>query len=363
MIVSDLEVIPVSVPFIEPFEITGGVAENARHVIVKAIGSNGEVGYGESAPMSSYSKETQAKVIKETEDILPNLIGMDPLRIEKLHMEMGRRKVNTFAAAGIDIAMHDLAARSLGIAINSLLGGAVAGSVDLSWAIGFKSAEKMADESLMFSKKGFRTIKIKIGKDAEKDIERVRVVRESVGQKVNIKVDANQGYNLDTSIEVGERLQELDVSVFEQPLPRDHLQGLAELRRRIDIPVMVDESLYNMDDGRRVLDLAAADIFNIKIMKPGGLHPSLKLGHMAEGWDMSCMLGSMPELGIGTLAGLQLAVTSDVFDYGAELIGPWMLQDHLLSKTPELDEGKIILPKGKGLGIDIDERKIEKYRT
>jgi len=361
--ISDLEAIPVSVPFCEPFEIAGGAAEEARHVILRLTSTGGEAGYGESAPMSSYSPQSQDGVMREIERIRPLIIDANPLHTERFHAEVRRREIDSFAAAGVDIALHDLGARCLDIPVSEMFGGPVCDGVELSWAIGLKPAERMVDEALRFKRIGFRTVKIKIGRDPEADLERVRQVREAVGPDVKIKVDANQGYDLQTATEVGRELEVLDVSVFEQPLPRGSLDEMAYLREHIDIPVMADESLYNIRDGYEILKYGSADIFNIKIMKPGGLYPSSKLVHLAESAGMPCMLGSMPELGIGTLGGLQLASTSDVFTYGSELIGPWMLEDHLLVDTPQLRDGKVILPAGNGLGIKVDETKLERYRT
>lgn len=362
MKISDLEVIPVSVPFVEPFEIAGGKATHGRHVIIRLISKDGGVGYGESAPMSSYSAQTQESVIVEIKRLKGLLLGRDPLDIEAFHLAMGRVKADGFTLAGLDIALHDLAARTLGIPISRLIGGPVSEGVDLSWAIGFKPAEAMAREAKRYSDLGFGTIKIKVGDDSEVDVARVKAVREAVGPEVKIKVDANQGYDLETAIRVGMKLKEFDVSIMEQPLPRDALPELARLRKEIDIPVMVDESLYGPEDGMRIIKMGAADVFNIKIMKPGGLRPSSKLAAVAEAAGMPCMLGSMPELGVGTLAGLQLAVTSDVFTFGAELIGPWMFRDDLLVRKPRLEDGRLILPKGQGLGIKIDEGKLERFR-
>jgi len=360
--ITDVEVIPVSVPFVEPFSIAGGTATHAMHVLVRLTSKDGTVGYGESAPMSSYSPQTQDDVIREILLAEHLLLGRDPLDIEAIQGSMLEAGIDPFARAGIDIALHDLASRILGLPACKLLGGVVSDGINLSWAIGFKPAEVMAQEAERYAGLGFGTIKVKVGEDPELDISRVRAVREAVGDEVRLKVDANQGYDLDTAIRVSQALEPLDVCVFEQPLPRDALEDLASLRKRTRIPVMVDESLFDLRDALRILGEGAADIFNIKIMKPGGLRPSAKVAAVAEAAAVPCMLGSMPELGIGTLGGLQLAVASRAFEYGAELIGPWMFEDDLLTRKPRLKAGRLILPQGPGLGIDVDEAKVERFR-
>jgi muconate cycloisomerase len=124
---------------------------------------------------------------------------------------------------------------------------------------------------------------------------------------------------------------------------------------------MVDESLFGPRDALKIIDQGAADVFNIKIMKPGGIRPSGKLASVAEAAGIPCMVGSMPELGIGSLGGLHLAVSSMVFTYGAELIGSWMFEDDLLVKHPKLENGRLIAPEEPGLGISIDEKKLERF--
>jgi len=359
--VTDVEIIPVSVPFVEPFEIAGGRATHGNHVVVRLVSDDGQVGFGESAPMSSYSHQTQEAVVVEMNRLKGLLIGQDPFDIQAIHLSMKKAGADCFALAGLDTAMHDLAARSLGIPICRLIGGAVTQGIDLSWAIGFKPAEEMAREAKRYVVKGFKTVKLKVGDEPTLDLERVAAVREAVGPRVVVKVDANQGYDLETAVRVGRRLLDHGIAVIEQPLPRTALSEMARLRRRVSIPIMVDESLYSVEDARRIMGEKAADVFNIKIMKPGGIRPSAKLAAMAEEARMPCMLGSMPELGIGTLAGLQLAVTSRIFTWGAELIGPWMFGAHLLKETPKLAEGRLMLPKGPGLGIDVDEKALVRH--
>jgi muconate cycloisomerase len=361
MRISDVEIIPVSVPFIDPFEIAGGRATHGRHVIVRATSENGEVGYGESAPMSSYSPQTQESVVGEIEGVCSTLRGRDPTDLEALHLDLRQRGIDSFALAGVDIALHDLAARGLGVPICRLIGGIVEEGLDLSWAIGFKPADAMAREARSRAEQGFGTVKIKVGYEPEEDMERVAAVRQAVGSGTKIKVDANQGYDLESAIRVGGKFGELGVSVFEQPLPKDDLNGLASLRERIEIPIMVDESLHGPQDALRILDHGAADIFNIKIMKPGGIRPSSKLASLAEGAGIPCMLGSMPELGVGTLGGLQLAASCSAFTYGGELIGPWMFEDDLLKERPHLVKGRLMLPGGPGLGLAVDEGKLERF--
>jgi L-alanine-DL-glutamate epimerase-like enolase superfamily enzyme len=359
--ITDVEIIPVSVPFVEPFEIAGGVATHGRHVIVRIVSRSGEVGYGESAPMSSYSPQTQDSVTREIVRVKGKITGSDPLEVERIHQDLNAAGLDCFAKAGIDIALHDLAAKTLGIPVYDMLGGRVGDGVDLSWAIGFKSPDAMAAEARRYVDTGFRTIKIKVGENPSIDVERTRAVRDAIGPEPLLKVDANQGYDLETTIDVAKQLEELDVSIIEQPLPKDDISGLARLREETTIPIMVDESLFGPPDALKIIEQGAADVFNIKIMKPGGIRPSGKLASVAEAAGIPCMVGSMPELGIGSLGGLHLAVTSSVFTYGAELIGSWMFQDDLLVEPPRLEDGRMMAPEEPGLGIDVDEGKLEKY--
>jgi len=357
----EAEVLPVSVPFVEPFRISGGEATQGRHVLLRLITSDGTVGYGESAPLTSYSGRTQGEVVKWLEEAAKRLVGTDPLDLNAIHEEL-LRGTDPFALAAIDIASHDLAARILGVGLCKLMGGPLESSVELSWAIGFKPPESVAEEARRFAKIGFGTVKIKVGEEPDVDLERVRAAREALGDKVKLKVDANQGYDLETAIAMGEKFEELGVSVYEQPLPRSCFREFHKLRKAVGIPIMADESLFSAKDAIRIVRFRLADILNIKIMKLGGLVPSRRVEAIASASDTPCMVGSMPELGVGTLAGIHFACSSHVFRYGAELIGPWMFRDDLLENKPLLKQGRVFLPDGPGLGIEVDEGKVERYR-
>ncbi len=359
--IAEADVIPVSVPFVEPFRISGGEAKYGRHVLLRLVSSDGTTGYGESAPLTSYSGRTQEQISKQLRERAARLIGLDPLDVNLLHTSFWP-DTDPFAMAAIDIGLHDLASRTLGIGLCKLMGGPIEDSVALSWAIGFKPRESVEREARSYCRAGFRTIKVKVGEEPEIDLERVAAARKGAGEEVILKVDANQGYDFETALEMGKKFEELNVSVYEQPLPRHYFREFSRLRKALSIPIMADESLFSPEDAIRIVRFGLADILNIKLMKLGGLVPSRRVEAIARASNVPFMVGSMPELGIGTLAGIHFACCSSVTQYGAELIGPWMFRDDLLRQKLMLKQGRALLPSGPGLGIELDERKIQRYR-
>jgi muconate cycloisomerase len=344
-----------------PFVIAGGASPSATNVFVALTSDDGTVGYGEAAPMTAYSGETAANVQSVLEEqFFPMLRGRNPLDIEALHADLDARlQGHSFAKAAIDFACYDLAGRALGLPAYALLGGKCRDRVPLAWAVGFGTTEEMIAESVTYARAGFPTIKIKIGRDPAIDLEVVREVRRAIGRDVAIRVDANQGYDRITARRVLPRMEEENLQLIEQPIARWDIDGMAELCRDLETPIMADESLYSLNEAFQLARRGAADIFNIKILKPGGLFRSRQVAGIAEAAGIPCIVGSMPEMGVGTAAGLHFAAATRVVTYPSELIGPLMFDGDVLAGNPLGDlarvPGYLTVSDAPGLGVTLDE--------
>lgn len=342
-----------------PFVIHGGASPSATNVFVILRGEDGHVGYGEAAPMTAYSGETAANVLGVLEEFfLPMLAGRDPLDLEALHADMDARlSGHSFAKAAIDFACHDLAAKSLGVPVYRLLGGKVRDRVPLAWAVGYGTVAEMVEEAVTYARAGF-TIKLKIGREPALDLEVVREVRRAIGPEVAIRVDANQGYDRIAARRVLPRMEEEDLQYIEQPLPRWDIDGMADLCRALVTPIQADESLYSLQDAFQLARRGAADIFNIKLLKPGGLFRSRQVAAVAEAAGIPCAVGSMPEMGAGAAAGLHFAAAVRAVTYPSELIGPLMFDGDVLAGNPLGDlarvPGYLTVPDAPGFGYELE---------
>lgn len=315
------------------------------------------MGYGEAAPMTAYSGETAEGIRHALEEFFfPLVRGLDPLDLEGLHDCLDRRlQGHSFAKAALDFACYDLAGKTLGVPAYRLLGGKFRDRIALAWAVGLGTVDEMVAEAVHYARAGFPTIKLKIGVDPQRDLEVVREVRAALGPGVPIRVDANQGYDLVTACRILPRMEEQELQLIEQPIPRWNLDGMAELCRMLETPIMADESLYSLQDAGQLAQRRAADIFNIKLLKPGGLWRSRQVAAVAEAFGLPCIVGSMPEMGVGTLAGVHFAAASRAVSLPSELIGPLMFAGDVLAGNPlgnlEQVPGWITVPDTPGLGV------------
>ena len=230
-------------------------------------------------------------------------------------------------------------------------------------SVGLGPRQKTAAKAKELIAEGFEVIKIKIGLDPDEDFERVKAVREILGDGVRLRVDANQGYNRETGLKVLTRMEPFALEWIEQPLPNWDLEGLALMAERLDTPVAVDESVYTTHDAQKVIAAGAADVVNIKVPKCGGIYRSQKIAAMCEEAGIPCFLGGCLETTPGTAAQAQLYAATKNIVSAAEMEGPWCYADDVVEGSLDIVKGAVRIPEGPGLGVIIDEEKVDRYRV
>lgn len=361
-----IEAIPVSVPHNTDFEISGGGQEAADHVLVRLHTESGPVGLGEASPKPFFSDETQTSVLGALDVLEDALRGVDAARPARVHQVMDDAiRGNPFAKTAVDVACYDAFGKALGVPVSALVGGRVRDRIEVGQSVGIKpTAEAVEDARRYVRDEGFRSIKVKVGDDAESDAERVRAICEAVGGEVPIRVDANQGYTADTAVPLFSELErELDLLLVEQPVAREDIEGMRKVTEAIETPVLADESVFSPADAFRVVRRNAADIVNIKIMKAGGLYPSSRIAATAAAASYPLAIGSMLELGVGTAAGAHFAATQPHVRYPCDVKGPSLYADTLLEEPVRIEDGYTHVPDRPGLGVELDDEAVERYRS
>lgn len=302
-----VEVYQVTLRYFEPFRIAPGASEKSRNIVVRIVTDYGVEGWGESSPSRRVTGENLETVSEALSRIAPKLIGMCPLRIEQ-DVEMMDRVVegNPAAKAAIDIALHDILGKTAGKQLFMLLGG-YRTEVLTDITLSIKTPKEMAADAVKALEKGFRALKVKVGVNPSEDIERIRMVREAVGEDVEMRIDANEGWSPDQAIEVLNKVEKFKISFVEQPVPAEDIKGLARVRENSPIPVMADESVHSPSDALRLIEKEAVDLINIKLMKSGGILKARKISDVAEAAGVPCMIGCMGESEIGMAAGAHFA--------------------------------------------------------
>lgn len=359
MKIADVMTAVVSMPFHKEFHISGGGTPVKTHVLVKVISDDGLEGIGEAAPFTAYSEEsygTADHVIKEF--LRPALLGKDPMDQEMIEAHMdGAIRRNTFAKAAVDMALFDLVGKTLGLPAYKLLGGLYRQRVPQAWSIGIADIEEMVQEALDYVELGFHAVKIKIGRDPQKDLACLEAVREAIGPEVKLRVDANQGYLAGEALPILRKMEKYDLEYIEQPLPRWDIEGTAALAAALDTPILADESAVTPQDVVNLVRRRAAGVINIKIAK-SGLLKGKRMAAIAEAAGMACMVGSMIELGPGTAAGLHFAAATRNVTHASELVGPLLFKDDIIegkgfSRPP--DGGYWEVSDEPGLGVTLAE--------
>jgi o-succinylbenzoate synthase len=346
----------VSARYRRPFRISSGVSTELVSLVVEVHTADGFVGIGETSPMTAYTGETLAGVTAAIEDHLaPALIGHNPLDRAGAHVLMDSvLRGQSVAKAGLDIALYDLAGRVSGWPVHAVLGGSVRDRVQTTWVVGLGTLDEMAAEAAEYAERGFRHLKVKGGHDPAGDLELIRVVRSALPADAELCLDANEGYDATTALPYLAKMTDAGMTLLEQPLPRWDLNGLVRLRERLDVRIMVDESLHSLHDAVEIVRRGAADVLNIKILKVGGLHRALQIANVAEAAGLAVKVGSMPELGVATLAAVHLAAAVPGATVAADLVGPLMVDEDPLAPSVFAGcDGWIDVPKRPGLGHDV----------
>jgi len=204
-------------------------------------------------------------------------------------------------------------------------------------------------------------MKIKVGNDVDKDSARVMAVRDAVGSDVKLRMDANQQCNVEQALALCHAVKSCDMQLFEQPVPAEDHEGLGKVRREGGIPIMADEAISDHESLIRVIKADCADLIKFGIKQAGGMMPAMKMISTAEAAGLPIVLGHGFGLDLSTLAEIMLGATSDNILPGLECVGPLKVTDTVATTKLDISKGSIDLPSGPGLGVELDDAKIEQY--
>jgi len=377
------EVFLVALPIRRPHHWVGHSARIGEgYAVLRLELESGIVGWGEAQVIGTWGGDHGARygempkmtamAIKEI--LLPAIAGHDVTEIEQLHARMNRvLRGYPYAKAAIDVALHDAIGKIYGIPVYQLLGGKVRDAAAIAHSIGIMDADTAAREAAEVIAEGITTIKVKIGVEAERDIAVVAAVRGAIGAAGKIRVDANQGYrSWREAVRVIHAMEKYDLIYAEQPV--EGLHAMAEVSARIDVPVMADESVWTAQDVLEIVRLRAAQMLSVYYTKPGGLSGAKRLLAVAGAASLACDINGSAEMGIGVAADLHLAVSAPEITLAGTIpvtstteavitkVAGRKYLDDLIKQPFRFDQGLLHAPDGPGLGIEVDEAKIAKYR-
>ncbi len=353
MKITEVKLGKISVPLRVPFKTALRSVNSVEDVIVEIHTDTGEVGYGEAPPTGVITGDTTGAIIGAIQDhIGKSIIGMDVDDFEDVIQKVQACIVkNTSAKAAVDMALWDLYGQLYKIPVYKLMGGARK-SIVTDITISVNSPEEMARDTEDAVRRGYDCLKVKVGANPALDVERLSAVRKAAGSDVCIRIDANQAWQPKEAVRILNQMQErgLQIEFVEQPVPAHDFEGLKYVTDRSYVPVLADESVFSPEDAVKIMQMRAADLVNIKLMKCGGLYNALKIASAAEIYGVECMIGCMLEAKISVNAAVELACAKKIITK-IDLDGPVLCKEDPIIGGAVFSEKEITVSEEPGLGI------------
>lgn len=353
MKITDIKLGILSVPLRVPFKTALRTVNSVEDVIVEIHTDTGAVGYGEAPPTGAITGDTTGAIVGAIKDhIAKTLIGRDVDDFEDLCIALQQCVVkNNSAKAAADMALWDLYGQLYRIPVYKLMGGARK-SIVTDITISVNEPDEMVRDAEDAIERGYDCLKVKVGKEPEKDIARLSAIRSAVPKETCIRIDANQGWSPKEAVRILNGMQErgLDIEFVEQPVKAHDFEGLKYVTERSYVPVLADESVFSAEDALKIMQMRAADLVNIKLMKCGGLYNALKIASAAEVYGVECMIGCMLEAKISVNAAVHLACAKQIITK-IDLDGPVLCREDPILGGAVFDEKIITVSDEPGLGI------------
>jgi L-talarate/galactarate dehydratase len=353
--ITAVDVIPVQIPM----DFTYGEIKALPAVVAKLHTDEGLEGLGHAITLQPRNFRS---LTAATEELSELLVGEDPRAPERLWRKMvpdgqGAGGVGNGAAAVLDVGVWDLAAKAAGLPLYRLLGGyrsRIPAYASLRLGRDLPTG-KLPGVATSLVAQGFRAMKTNLGGPwtLETDLDRVRSVREAIGPEISLMADVNFRWTPSVAIQAGRRLEEFQLFWLEDPVPTQNLQGLADVRRALDMSVMAGEALYGLPAFRNLFEARAVDLAMPDLVRVAGITPFLKIAHLAESFGVPIACHLLPEISCQVVAAVP---NGQIVEYV-----PWAWK--LFHGCPELDQGDLVLSERPGTGLELDEDFVKQHRV
>ena len=362
-IIRKIESFPLEMKLRRPF-VTSKAAQNTAKTVLVVLETDEVNGYGETAPrlhITGETPETASLMINKI--IAPIIVGRDLYEFSQIRNEVESRIVgNPSAKIGVDLAIFDALGKTEKMTLSGLIGGSLRDSIANDAVVSAVDGDETVKWAENYVKQGFKRIKIKVGgnkEDPDTDVRKIKILRESLGEDIKIKIDANGAWSRVKAKYALRKLERFNIEVAEQPVPYWDIEGLFEVKNSTSIPIMADESVFNSTDAARVLSLKSVDYINIKLIKTGTIMEAIKIAQLAKLNDVGVQIGSTMEGSLISSAKVHFASTLENLCF-SEIIGPQWIQKEPF-KGLKYNGPSVRVPKGHGLGIEVDEEHLDDY--
>lgn len=368
IIIRDIETIIVDLPLRRLQRFSALAARTQSLVVIRVRSQDGVQGVGEgSIPSGPWWGGESVETIKTIIDsyLAPVLVGQRATDMTLLRARMDEAAFgNSFAKAGLEMALWDLIGKTLEQPVHALLGGKVRESLSVAWPLATGDPRQEVQEALSKLEAGEASaFKLKMGAvELKKDVARACEVALALRDKAGIRVDPNERWTEVDALWALPRLADIGVEMIEQPLPRNDLDGAARLQARSAIPIMLDESIRTTRDMLEAAKKGAGTLISLKLMKSGGMVSSRGVAEVALAAGSALYMGTFLESSLGTSGNMQFCATLPHLPLGGELVGPMLIAEDITEEPVRYVDGALQLPSGNGIGARVDEDKLEAYR-
>ncbi|MGO2311391.1 MAG: dipeptide epimerase [Brachybacterium tyrofermentans] len=340
-------------PLLRPFVTAARRTEAVEYVVAEVELADGTIGQGSAAETVAVTGETASTISAALQGPLRTaVVGATGTITELSARVAGALDGATSAKAALEVALHDAWARSLGAPLVELLGGRPGDRLLNDMTISLEDPEVMAGHAREAVAGGEQILKIKLGHDIEEDRHRLAAVVEAA-PGVRLRLDANQGWVPEQAIDIitGFLADGLPIDLVEQPVAAANIEGLARVSAAVEVPIMADESVWNVEDARRLVEADAVDMLNIKLAKTGGLRGALAIADVALEAGVECMVGAMMEPRISITAAAHLAIAHPAITM-IDLDPPFWFASDVPAGGYVQEDGWLRLLGGPGLGLE-----------
>jgi len=360
MNITSTEIYKYSIPMV-PFTIATGTMYFAQNIFIRIHTDAGITGVGECSAFPMITGETQATCFEMAKDFALLWKNKNALEIEQRMNDLHAFTAhNNTAKSAFDMALYDIAAQHANLPLYKFLGGEKLKELKTDVTVGINAPEQMAKQAKAFIDEGVEILKVKVGKSAAHDMEAMRLITESVGHKIKLRIDANQGWSYDDAIRVLTAFKDFNIEFCEQPMRKhdDHL--LPSLKKKSPVKIMADESVFDHYDAIRLLAADACDYVNIKFAKSSGILEAQKINAVCAEKNIPCMMGGMLESRVALTAFAHFATALDnvqFYDMDTCMLGHKI--DPVIGGVT-YNNFCVELPGGVGIGADVEQEFLEK---
>lgn len=356
MFITDIKYYRYETPLKKPFKTALRTVEVIESIYV-FIETNYEdvIGVGEAVPTYVITGDTKGGIEAAIEEVFKPLLINRPLTkdlLDEIHQVIVG---NTSAKSAIDIALYDLLAQEAELPLYQYINHNPGNkSLETCYTVSLNDADEMVEDGLRYVEDGFNHLKIKVGKDdVSTDLNRLQALRSSLPSEVILSADANQAWDEKGARHALKHFDEADLNIesIEQPVGRYEYKVLGALSQEFKIPLMVDEGLFSLHDAQRLVEVGATNIWNIKLMKTGGIHQALKIHDIAKGEAIPCMVGCMMETHVSVTAALHFSLAAEQVNR-VDFDAPLMVVERQVDGGITYEGAKVSISEGTGLGID-----------